>query len=312
VLAGLLIRSIFYIVLSHASALLDGPPNVAQHGCDHLDMTEIRRLIALELNQIDDSRPYQITLTCEGDTLRMAVQRDRTQQVLERSIELGETHLRERIVALTVSQLVIAETPPPVETATPPLPSSSTVPQDSRTPAIPRAEEDTVDHVALSLGGGIKPHGMFSLPTGYWLVRSDIWFSTRLGLISMLSLEGGRAKRSLGSVKALSGLAGLGVALRVLTSRRLHLELSGSASIGYTQLGGKPHQEAGGAELGGVAGEFVIGMGGVATIKDVLLALDLLGGYTVKNPEGFVDQDTSVSLAGFWIGGGLRIGLLKR
>jgi hypothetical protein len=309
----LLIRNVFYIVLWHASSLLDGPPNVAQHGCDHLDMPEIRRLIALELGPINDSRPHQITLTCEGDTLRMAVQRDPTRPVLERSIELGEIHLRERIIALTVSQLVIAETLPPVETATPPLPTGSTMHQGPRrAPAMPREEEDTVDHVAISLGGGVKPHGMFTLPTGYWLVRSGVWFSPRLGLISMLSLEGGRAKRSLGSVRALSGLAGLGVALRVLTSRRLHLELSGSAAIGYTQLGGKPRQEAGGAEVGGVAGEFVIGMGGVATIKDVLLALDLLGGYTLKNPEGFVGQDTSVSLAGFWIGGGLRIGLLKR
>ena len=267
-------------------------------------MVEIERLIALELSQTNDSRPYQIVLVCEGDALRIIAYRDRSRQMLERSIEINDTHLKERIIALTVSQLVSTETEPLVKTKAPPSsPTASAMPQE---------EKEAVDHVAISLGGGVKPHDVFSLPTGYGLIRGDIWFSRRLGLIAILSFEGGRAKRSLGSVTALSSLAGLGGAWRVLSSTHLHLEISSSASIGYTHLAGNPHEDVRGGDLGGVAGEFVIGLGGVLVAKDVLVALELLVGYTVNNPVGSVDTDTSVTLAGFWLGGGLRIGFIKK
>ena len=71
-----------------------------------------------------------------------------------------------------------------------------------------------------------------------------------------------------------------GAAFRAWTSQHLHLEISVTASIVYTQSMGKSHQDVGGADVGGVAGEFIVGMGGTVTIKDVLLALDLLGELT--------------------------------
>ena len=51
-------------------------------------MVEIERLIVLELSQTNSSRPYQIILVCEGDALRIIAYRDRSQQMLERSIDI--------------------------------------------------------------------------------------------------------------------------------------------------------------------------------------------------------------------------------
>jgi hypothetical protein len=321
-LAKLLNLIVFLLISCYTSSLFGDPVNMVHSGCDHLDMAEVRRLTALELNQANDGAAGQITLICDKNHLRIIAHQARTQHRLERAIELNDTNLKERIIALTVSQIISRENIPRPETNMSPAPLSNSVVSSNlvmskkekkeRKKVTEEGERDTIDYAAISLGAGVKPHGLFSLPTGYWLLRSGIWFPNRWGLIAILSFEAGRTQRRIGSVRALSGLFGLGGAWRILTSRYLHLELSGTASIGYTSLEGTPVQKAKGGELDGLAGEFAIGVGGIAEVKNVFFALDLLVGYTVDNPTGSVVGDDPVTLAGFWLGGSLRIGFLKR
>jgi hypothetical protein len=237
---------------------------------------------------------------------------------LRRSIELDDNRLKERIIALTVSQLVTTEAVPPKKpkkTYMPAPPLSSPLP--SPTPASPASasstkEKETVDHVSISIGGGVKPHDVFSLVTGYWLLRGDVRFTEKLGFVSVLSFEVGHVERKNGGVTVMSGLAGIGGVWEIAAFRHLHMEFMALASMGYTHLSGESStDEIGSGDIGGVAGEFVLGPSFVFVAKKLLLALDILGGYTVKNPIGYVHTEDSVTPGGAWIGGGLRIGLKK-
>jgi hypothetical protein len=273
---------------------------VLKRSCHQLDAQEVERLMAIELGGEAEVESLIIILICEGQTLRILAKRSAESEALERSVALVDSHLKERLIALTVSQLV---TRAPKTAHSPPLaapppeisPSSST---DRRVAAL-----------SLCLSGGVKPHAVFTLPTGYVSIRSGIWFTDSVALLWLVSLEGGRFERELGSVKALSGLAGLGAAWRFASYRFFKVELMGAALMGYTRLEGDPDPDSGGGTIGGIAGEFVIGVSPVVITGRFLLALDLKSGYTLENPVGTVDDYSPVTLGGFWLGGGLRLGI---
>jgi len=324
------IFNVFIFCFSVTSSLLGAETlTVVHNGCEHLDVTEIGRLTEFELSQSLESKPYKIFLNCRGDSLQIFVYSKIGQPPLDRSIKLNDSSLKERIVSLTVSQLVTTAGAsqakpksrrdgrhPAPQTATKPRSDktrlTNTEPSPSPSSAAPdvQIEDSGVEHVVISVGGGVKPHCEFSLPLGYVLIRSGFWFRSKWGVISTISFEGGLAERAPGNVTAMSGLVGLGAAWRVWGAQFFHLDLSGIGSVGYTYLKGSPQEDARGDELGGIAGEFVIGLGGVFEAKNWILALDLLGGYTIKNPIGTVIADDSVTLGGFWLGGGLRIGAM--
>lgn len=323
-MAKLLFYYVLLLGLSFASKLL-GDDNIVmvQDGCDHLDMSEIRRLTEFELSQSNEMEPYRITLVCQGDSLRILVYYQPDKSPMERSVKLNDTKLKERIVSLTATQLVTTHLRVEAEKR---LVESTTnvanvevekpVPPPPFVPVSP-PEEEVVDQVVISVGGGVKPHGEFFLPLGYGVIRSDFWFSDRWGMMSALSFEGGMAKRNLGNVTAMSGLVGLGAVCRLFGMNHIRLEVMGIASAGYTYLKGEPRQNGTGYQLSGIAGEFIIGFSGIVEAKNVVIALDLLGGYTFDNPIGLITSDDSktldksVTLGGFWLGGGLRIGAKK-
>jgi hypothetical protein len=112
-------------------------------------------------------------------------------------------------------------------------------------------------------------------------------------------------------VDIMLGLAGLGLAWLGRLAGPLHLEAGAWLSAGLASLTGTPGaQGIEGASVLGPIGEAALGVSPALRFGSVLVALDLEGGYAIRNPIGGVPDEASVSAGGFFAGGELRIALL--
>lgn len=293
------VLAISLCLMSIAASATGKTIRVSQEGCDELDMAEIQRLMMIEL--ADLAEDLTIRLVCEGQSVRIVADDQATARRLNRSIEMINTNLKERVIALSASQLVTASRLDGTESKKP-------IDDRDSNPPGKKAEDSTVDHLELSLGGGFKMHSNLTLPTGEGILRGDIWFKPHIGLLTLVSFEGGTASRDIGTATPLCGLAGLGMAWRFVRASYFRLEASLFGLAGYAYIEAEPRKGATGSSTSGITGEFDAGLTPAVHFERVFIALDLRGGYTIENPIGRVDDEDPVTLGGFWAGADIRFG----
>ncbi len=278
----------------------------SQEGCQDLDVDEIERLMKIELADLaettEDASDFTIRIICEDRLLRIVADDHTESRHLERSIAPLETKLKERVIALSASQLVT------VSWLEEPEPPKATIEKTASRQPRERAD-DLVDHLELSLAGGFKLRSDLTLPVGVGGLRGDVWFEPYIGLLALVSFDGGIVNRDIGSAPVLCALSGLGLAWRFIRTRRFGFEASTIALAGYGHIEGNPSSGASGRSSGGITGEFVVALTPTLLLGNVFLALDLQGGYTIKNPIGQVDGGEQITVGGFWGGANLRFGM---
>ncbi len=287
-----------------------GALTIVQQACDALDQVEIERLIAIELNNNEDDTSIEVTLLCDNNTLRIITvvknqssNLNDSSNVFERSVDLEESQLRERLIALTVTQMLTLKDSKPIPSIAPSVKNETAFSETAQ------PHHDQKPETSLSLGGGVKSHAKFSILTGYGSIRGDL-FITKLTILGLIfSIEGARHYKVLGNVSILCGLVGIVVSRNILSFQYVDISLSTAALLGYTRLSGNPNTDKGGSTIDGVAGELQLGAGPVFKIGRLIAAIELFAGYTFRNPVGTVESDSSVSLGGFLVGGGLRLGI---
>jgi len=298
---------------------------VADSGCENLDVEEIRRILTIELagDRVDptdqsispeDQTAIEVTLICEGGSIRIIANNESEEPPLERSIEHLETKLKERFIALSVSQLLTTskiddkpDSEPSPDREQAPVNHPVNAPPDRSD--MPVVSDKGIDHLELSLAGGIVFHDIFHFHTGSAHLRGDIWFTRETALLVLLSFEMGEAHKDIGSVTVMGPFIGLGVGRRFGGTGMLSIEISGAALAGYVHLTGNPGDNATAKPpLDGITGVFFLTGAPVFRISGFLMALDIRGGYTIENPIGKVVGEDPVTLGGFWAGVGLRFG----
>ncbi|MCP4679885.1 MAG: hypothetical protein GY854_31205 [Deltaproteobacteria bacterium] len=278
----------------------------SQEGCPDLNLEEITRLMAIELADLakatGNTTDFTIRIICEDQSLRIVADDSAESKHLERSIAPLETNLKERVIALSASQLVT------VSWLEKPAPKEAVV-EEPASPQPQVREDELVEHLELSLAGGFKLRSDFAFPVGVAGLRGDVWFEPYIGLLALASFDGGTVNRDIGNAPVLCALTGLGLSWRFIRTRHFGLEATTIALAGYGYIEGNPRAGARGRSSAGITGEFVLALTPTLLLGNVFIALDLQGGYTIKNPIGRVDGDEQITAGGFWTGANLRVGL---
>jgi hypothetical protein len=125
------------------------------------------------------------------------------------------------------------------------------------------------------------------------------------------AFEYGRDERVRGQIDAYAALFGPGVAWTLRPDEEFGLEIWGAIAAGYARLVGRPAMaDVDAGAVGGATGEVELGLGPRLRASSFVMVLDVRGGYTIENPKGVVTEEATVTLGGFWVGIGLRVGAL--
>jgi hypothetical protein len=303
----------------HPNPLFAKKVEVQAAGCDMLNIDEIARLVDIELSGSVkgdlESVELVVRLECYAETVKVVITDTSTKRSVQREIVPMQRNIQERVVALSISQLISAsleewrasEEPSGIKDSNPPVKSASAEREDlekspeKNTPNISREYD-------LVLTGGTKLRLSNSLFVGAAGLRSDLLLASKWGVGLIVEIEAGSTSRKPGTVTTMAawgGLAGLG---RFLLRGPFYLDTGFMALMGYGYLKGRPEVWASGRSAGGMTGEFTLFLAPAVKLHHVLLSIVLKGGYTIENPVGLVSNDKDVTIGGFWIGADLGIG----
>lgn len=286
--------------------------------CDGLDIDEIARLVRIELSEAVGSSgglgKLSVHLECRGGEIDVSVFCAETDKTLKRSIEPRDQKAKHRVVALSISQLIAvarmesekkreedegkegSQDKPAVE-------PSLDLPEEGD-----RGEEDQSKDRDLFLTGGVKLRSGTSLLVGDLGLKSDLLFTENLGVSFIAEFETGSTSREAGTVRTLAIFGGVGAVGRFFRDERFFLEVGIEALMGYARLNSSPKTWANGQSAGGITGQFAAAAAPTFVLKRVLLSVNVKGGYTLKNPVGFIEGEEDVTLGGFWAGIDLCLG----
>jgi len=296
--------------------------------CDWLDRAELTRLLELELElsvSDEDVPPLTLDLSCgEGEVTIVVRDPERTQQI-ERTVPAPEIEGpgRERQIALTVAQfagalwrLREAEAQEAAQQEKPALPGPVPEPEPAPPPA--PVPPETPDRAAgmrwlLELGGGLRGRALEAAPllTGFGELSGVAWLAERVGVLALIAVEGADAKRAGGSIGALAFGAGLGLAGSLARWGRFGLEARLLLVGGYARFEGRaadPTRYRDGSTDGGT-GEVRLELDPSIELGRFQLALAIQAGYALPVTIAVVRGDDDVSLSGWWVGAGLRVGV---
>jgi hypothetical protein len=267
--------------------------------CDWLDEAEFTRLLELELALVgsgEDLPPLSLDLSCGEQWVTIVVRDPEWTQQIERTVPSPEIEGpgRERQIALTVAQfagalwrLREAEEQEAAEQREPDEPDAG--------PEPPVAQPPTSS----------------ALLSGFGELSAAVWLVERFGVVALLAFEGANADRDGGSVGAVAVTGGLGLAGMLTEVGRFRLESRLLLAGGYARFEGRaddPSSHADGSTDGG-AGEVRVELAPSLELGRLQLALVVQGGYALPVTIAVVRADDDVSLAGWWVGAGLRIGV---
>lgn len=294
--------------------------------CEWLDVDEFTRLLELELTYTGsgvDLPPLTVDLSCGEQGITIIVRDPEWTQQIERTVPSPEVEGpgRERQLALTVAQFAgalwrlrevaeqeAAEQPGPEEPSAEPEPHEAQLP-----PAVfePTAAVETAWF--LELGGGLRGRALESraLLSGYGELSGVLWLAERLGAVALLAVEGARADRQGGTVGAVAVTAGLGLAGLLAEAVRFRLESRLLLTGGYVRFEGQASDPSSyrDASTDGSTGEVRIELAPSLRLGRFQPALVIQAGYALPVTIAVVREDDDVSFSGWWVGGGLRIGL---
>jgi hypothetical protein len=294
--------------------------------CEWLDEVEFTRLLGLELSLVgrgEDLPPLTLDLSCGEQGVTIVVRDPEWTQQIERTVPSPriEGPGRERQIALTVAQFAgalwrlreaeeqeaeVAQKPKAEADEVPPKPEADEVSPEAE------ADEDGVPWF-LELGGGLRGRALSrgAVASGFGELSGTAWLVERFGVVALIGVEGTNVDRKGGSVGALAFTAGLGLAGLLAEAGRFRLESRLLLAGGYVRFEGRaddPSSHRDGTTDGG-AGEVRLELAPSLTLGRLQLALVVQGGYALPVTIAVVREDDDVSLAGWWVGGGLRIGI---
>ena len=288
--------------------------------CEDLDLTEIERLLAIDLAevsaQLKEGTPT-VHLTCSAGSVKIAVPDPITDKRLERDIPAPPQNARERTIALAVSELFLTSW---LEL----LLSERTRREASvrvvSTPAAAGAAERMARgsvHVItgtrweIALASAARFHDR-SAPLTLWetSLRPTIFLSGGLHLSIEAGYARGNAARPNGVVDASLARLGLGAGLRSPRFGVLSFDVGASASTVYARLEGRPSNDGvSGASAAGVGGEVSIGGGPLLSLGIFRIGADARAIATFPTLSGRVSNVDPVKLGGAWFVVSASLGL---
>jgi hypothetical protein len=292
--------------------------------CDRIDAGEVTRLLHLELSTLIGTSgtvpSLVVVLECEeAGAIRIRVADPVTDKVVERRIPAPNPTDpgAERIVALSTAQLVLAswlEVLLPARKEASPEPAAGdagdrAIARHAATRALPTARTRTDFEPSAIAGVRVRDSAS---PFALWHtgVGLGAWLGRQWGLFAEVGLEMGSSERERGEIAATLAGGRAGACIRPWRAGPLALEGRASLGASYLRLEGTPSRPGGvGSSITAGAGEVRGELGPASHIGPVRVAAVGEGGVLFGAPDGKVYQDTSVSVAGPWFGGSLRIGL---
>ncbi len=299
-----------------------GPP-VETVGCAELDADRIQDIVMIELNSADypdwDISGLRVTLTCDEGTVSIEAWDPLTQKSLFRRITLNRSDAANRIAALAVFQLykvswmeLLVSTPPALEhhQSVDGEPRSEDL-EIARTVAEESIEEPPRRWV-LSVGAGARLRSMGNtVPTAHTQLLFGRLFSGKLGLLGYGAFDFGEAHRNMSDVRCYGWALGTRLMGRLTFHRRVVLDFGVTLAAGYTVL--KGIAKAPGLlqdTIGGATGEGALHLGPGLVFGDLVVILEIQGGYGIENPVGSVAGGDSVTMGKFLMGAALKLNLM--
>ena len=281
--------------------------------CTDVSADRIAELLAIEHPDLQDASGLRVTLACEGAKVTITLEDAVTAKTVERKIDAPPPGSpgRQREIALATSSLIVASwlelTVPPEERHPPPAPETP------QTEAARRVVADTLQpppRASMQLVAGVRwrdlPRGPMMLRYG---LRAGGFVHRHWEIFGQAAFEHGRAVRDRGQVGVVAVLAGPGVAWHLRPSRPVGLEIHGTASVGWARLSGRTSRDdVDVGALGGITGDFEVGIGPRFRAHAFVVAIDLQAGWALPTPRGTVTAEDPVTFGGPWAGIGVRAG----
>jgi hypothetical protein len=294
--------------------------SVEQAGCHGVDSDRVAELIALELTSAFGTSEHglalSVTVACRPDALEIDVSDPVTDKTVGRKYPALAPDEREpeRAIALAAAQLFVVSwlellVPKKQRSAETDVASKAT--EDART-AASRSIEQPEPRGEFSVAGGVRLRALPDMvPVARVGLRGGGEVADRWNLFGQSAFEYGRATRYIGTADLVALWVGLGAARRARVSPFLSFQVGASLSAGYALLQGKPIGDGYHAgRIDGLTGELTVFTGPVLTCGRFVAAIDLLGGYALRNPVGTVEGEDDVSVGGFFFGAMLSLGLV--
>jgi hypothetical protein len=305
-----------------ASVAVEARAGVDVTACPGLDAAELTRLLSLEVASLarspDPIPPFELTLTCESNRVRMVLSDAATDKRLERSIPAPSVKDpgRERTFALAASQLLVASwlellVNEPPKTATPPPKAVLQIAEKVATRAVAKRTQNQSSYSA-GLEGGVSVRDLSApfpmLHLGARATR-DLGDSG-LGLGVRVNFDTGSVPRTGGDIQARVLSFGVGPSFRAPRDGMLAFRADLMASALYVHLEGRP---SGPGFLGrttdSFTGEVTLSAGPTLTLSPIEISLSARAGLALPVTEGKVVGDSSVRFGGPWVGGALGMAI---
>jgi hypothetical protein len=293
--------------------------------CVDAPRDEIRRLVSIELGALlsDDAATAgrtRATVSCSaGAVLALRVDDPITGNSLTRTVDIGAAipQARARLVALAIVELISASWTEleanPVPRAPPSGPRPSSEARDAALLTVhAQTDRSTQRQLRLeALGGGLKyfsPGAPALLAGGGLRLAGDL--SDRTGWMLDAQVHHGTTSVSLGQVSTdVLGFGAVGYVHKAWSAWRV--ELGGGVRGGAVLMTGVPDAMVTASRFWAPwVGPVALADLELAVRDQLVLVLDVEGGYVVSPVGGLVDGLREVAIDGAWIGVHLGIGIV--
>jgi len=313
---------------ARAPARSPGPPKLdLQLACAPLRSQRIRRILSLEVHAILAARipgyRLRFDIRCSGGRLALRITAPSTGREARRELFFDPQRSdRERVVALAVSQLLLARLPTLIASRPRPRPQPGPRPPTRVRPSSPltsvrKAPPRPGEKRSHSPGGHLVQQPTWRLAisgevtaldlahplvVGGGGLRLVLALARRWDLTTDIRVVGGRCDRSVGRVSVLLPGADIGVRWRGLQRGRLTLSAGLRFGARYLWLRGEPADTHTGQIHHGPSAESMLELGIAWRVGRTKLGANLLGGVLLPGLIGIVTGDRDVRLAGVWLG----------
>ena len=289
---------------------------VQSDNCDNLDLHAITRLLTIELDipwqLAKNTDGLGVTLDCDSDKNNVTIEiwDPITEKKVQRTLHHISADGAERVIALVISQLFKASWSELliVQTATPPSNAS-----EGNIAVAEAVAEKTFRHAPrewmASIGAGYRRrHLTRGVNAFHSLLSIGRRFKNRWIPGGYIGFDMGEHDVAMGAVRFVNIAAGAEGVLRFAPTSRLAIDLGTAVGASWSYLLGKvdvpalQHSTTAGFSL-----ESMLFIGPGLRTNDLLLRLQLEGGYAISNPTAGVGNGESFTLGGAFLGVSLRI-----
>ncbi len=295
--------------------------------CAPLRPQRMRRILSVEIHAILAARipGYQLRfeIRCKPQRLTLRILDPSTGREARRALSFDPQRSdRERVVALAVSQLLLASLPTLTAGRLRLRPRNRARPRGGNRPPVPVASIRTPtprpeDRRPRPLGSPVFREPTWRLAisgevtildlahplvVGGGGLRLALRLARRWDLTADVRIAGGRCNRTVGDVSVLLPGADMGVRWRGLRRGRLTLSAGLRFGARYLWLRGEPADTHTGQIHHGPSAEAMVELGVAWRVGRTKLGASLLGGVLLPGLIGTVTGDRDVKLAGVWLG----------